>query len=85
MTGQGADVATALSLKTNKAFERINVVQLQAMHDQPGVRFTCYMEMRLSVERCVLLDSRQRGNDGLSVQYDRCEQLIIHTDFMLVS
>ena len=40
VTGQGADVATALSLKTNKAFERINVVQLQAMHDQPGVRFT---------------------------------------------
>ena len=40
VTGQGAGVAAALSLKTNKAFERINVVQLQAMHDQPGVRFT---------------------------------------------
>ncbi|MCB1809958.1 MAG: FAD-dependent oxidoreductase [Candidatus Competibacteraceae bacterium] len=40
VTGQGAGVAAALSLKTNKAFERIDIAQLQAMLDQQGVRFT---------------------------------------------
>ncbi|MEZ5589705.1 MAG: FAD-dependent oxidoreductase [Gammaproteobacteria bacterium] len=40
VTGQDTGIAAALSLKTNKALERIDIAQLQAVLDQQGVRFT---------------------------------------------
>lgn len=40
VTGQGAGIAAALSLKTNKTFEQIDIARLQTMLDQQGVRFT---------------------------------------------